>query len=301
MTTNLDNAATREVRLPGDGEQGPRGGGDKVLTPITHVVLIVWTLVTMLPVLWVFMSSLKTDNEIFVDSWKPPAALKFDNYARAWNQSGFKDYFLNTVIIVGCSVVLVMVLGSMVAYCLARYEFPGRRLLLGLFVGANAVPLFVAMVPLFGVMKGMQLLNTYHGMIAVYTAWALSFTVFFLTSFFRTLPKEVYEAAFVDGAGHFRTFWSVMLPMARPGLVSIGIFNTLGLWNQYLIPLFLNNQDPHKYVITQGLAKMAADAGYASDYSGLFAGLVIGMAPVLVLYFVFQKQIQTGMTAGATK
>lgn len=291
--------ATTDIKLA--GEDGPRGGGDKVLTPITHVVLIIWTLVTMLPVLWVFMSSLKTDNEIFVDSWKPPKALMFSNYARAWNQSGFKDYFLNTVIIVGCSVVLVMTLGSMVAYCLARYEFPGRRLLLGLFVGANAVPLFVAMVPLFGIMKGMALLNTYHGMIAVYTAWAMSFTVFFLTSFFRSLPKEVYEAAFVDGAGHFRTFWSVMLPMARPGLVSIGIFNTLGLWNQYLIPLFLNNQDPSKYVITQGLAKMAADAGYASDYSGLFAGLVIGMSPVLLLYFVFQKQIQTGMTAGAVK
>ncbi|OYO21371.1 sugar ABC transporter permease [Enemella dayhoffiae] len=287
----------------------PRGsGGDRALTPITHVVLVVWTLVTALPVLWVFASSLKTDNEIFVDSWKLPKVLMWENYARAWGESGFKDYFLNSVIVVGCSVVLVMVLGSMVAYCLARYEFPGRKILLGLFVGANAVPMFVALVPLFAIMKRgiplgpiqIPLLNTYHGLIAVYTAWALSFTVFFLTSFFRALPQEVYEAAFVDGAGHFKTFFLVMLPMARPGLISIGIFNALGLWNQYLIPLFLN-PDPKHYVITQGLAKMAADTNYASDFSGLFAGLVIGMAPVLILYFIFQKQIQTGMTAGAVK
>lgn len=298
MSTSLQTDPVAPGVRP--SEKRRRGDGDRALAPIAQIVLIIWSLVTLLPVLWVFASSLKTDNEIFVESWRLPKVLMWQNYARAWNESGFASYFLNSVIIVGCSVVLVMVLGSMVSYCLARYEFPGRKLLLGLFVGANAVPMFVALVPLFGIMRGLELLGTYRGMIAVYTAWALSFTVFFLTSFFRALPKEVYEASFVDGAGHFKTFFLVMLPMARPGLVSIGIFNTVGLWNQYLIPLFLN-PDPSRYVITQGLAKMAADAGYRSDFSGLFAGLVIGMAPVLILYFIFQKQIQTGMTAGAVK
>ncbi|OYN96781.1 carbohydrate ABC transporter permease [Enemella evansiae] len=295
MTLTDEQVEQAPTQQPLRRERTGRG-----LSVVTQVVLIIWTLVTVIPVLWVFSSSLKTDNEIFVDSWKLPKTLMFQNYARAWGESGFASYFLNTVIIVGCSVVLVMVLGSMVSYCLARYEFPGRKILLGIFVGANAVPMFVALVPLFGIMRGLELLGTYRGMIAVYTAWALSFTVFFLTSFFRALPKEVYEASFVDGAGHFKTFFLVMLPMARPGLVSIGIFNLVGLWNQYLIPLFLN-PDPSRYVITQGLARMAADAGYRSDFSGLFAGLVIGMAPVLILYFIFQKQIQTGMTAGAVK
>jgi N-acetylglucosamine transport system permease protein len=186
------------------------------------------------------------------------------------------------------------------AYCLARYTFPGRAVLNYAFIGAMAVPIFLAVVPLFGVMKQLSLLNTYHGLIAVYVAYAMPFTVFFLTGFFATLPKELTEAAFVDGAGHYRTFFFVMLPLARPGLISIGIFNALGMWNQYLIPLFLNN-DESKYLVTQGLAKMAADAGYAADFSGLFAGLIIGMLPVLVLYLIFQKQIQSGMTAGALK
>nr|WP_239579065.1 carbohydrate ABC transporter permease [Microlunatus panaciterrae] len=188
----------------------------------------------------------------------------------------------------------------MVAYCLARYEFPGRTILRYAFIGAMAVPLFLAIVPLFGVVKGFGLLNTYHGLIAVYVAYAMPFTVFFLTGFFSTLPKEISEAAFVDGAGHYRTFFSVMLPMARPGMISIGIFNALGLWNQYLIPVFLVT-DESKFVVPQGLAILAATAGYRSDFSGLFAGLMIGMAPVLVLYLIFQKQIQSGMTAGALK
>lgn len=291
VTTVVANTA-RALRAE---ETAPLIGG------VTHVVLIIWSLVTAVPILWVLASSLKTDTEIFLESYRLPRALMWDNYARAWSVSNFSQYFFNSLVIVGCSVVLVMLLGSMVAYCLARYQFRGRRLLTMVIIAANAVPILVAMVPLYGVMRSMSLLNTYHGLIAVYTAFAMPFTVFFLMSFFQSLPRETFEAAFVDGAGHFRTFFLVMLPMARPGLISIGIFNALGLWNQYIIPLFVNNDDPAMYVVPQGLAKMAAEAGYASDYSGLFAGLVIGMAPVLILYLFFQRQIQEGMTAGALK
>ena len=287
---------TVKLRTETTATKGGAGG----IAVLTHVVLIVWSLVTAIPVVWVLMSSLKTDNEIFVDSWRPPATLQFGNYARAWTESQFSSYFLNSFIVVTSATVIVMVLGSMMSYCIARYTFPGRAVLNYAFIGAMAVPIFLAVVPLFGVMKQLQLLNTYHGLIAVYVAYAMPFTVFFLTGFFATLPKELSEAAFIDGAGHYRTFFFVMLPLARPGLISIGIFNALGMWNQYLIPLFLNN-DTSKYLVTQGLAKMAAEAGYAADFSGLFAGLIIGMLPVLFLYLVFQRQIQSGMTAGALK
>lgn len=299
VSTREPSAATTPPTAP--TVTTARASGTLGLTAVTHVILILWALATAVPIIWVAMSSLKTDNEIFLESWRPPAELRFDNYARAWSESNFSQYFLNSVIIVGCSLVLVMILGAMVSYCLARYQFKGRKLLTGLMIAANAVPIVVAMVPLYGVLRSMQLLSTYQGLIAVYVAFALPFTVFFLMSFFRSLPNEIFEAAFVDGAGHVRTFFLVMLPMARPGLISIGIFNALGLWNQYLIPLFINNDNPDLYVVPQGLAKMQADAGYASDFSGLFAGLIIGMAPVLVLYLIFQRQIQQGMTAGALK
>lgn len=293
-------------------EIAPKSKGEKGLTIATHVILIAWSLITGLPLLWVLMSSVKADAEIYVDSWRPPAVLRFENYGRAWTEAHFSDYFINTLIVVGFSTAIVMILGSMVSYVLARYQFVGRRVLNLAFIGAMAVPLFLAIIPLFGVMKQLGLsmqaaglpfgmLGTYHGLIAVYVAYAMPFTVFFLTGFFASLPGELSEAAFIDGCGHFRTYFYVMLPLARPGIVSITIFNALGLWNQYLIPLFLNNDNPSMYVMTQGLAKLAADAGYASDTSGLFAGLIIGMAPVLILYVIFQKQIQAGMTAGALK
>lgn len=293
-------------------EQAPKISGERGLTAATHVILIVWSLIIGLPLLWVLLSSVKTDTEIFVDSWRLPQALQFENYARAWTDSQFGTYFLNSLIVVGCSTAIVMILGSMVSYVLARYQFVGRRALNLAFIGAMALPVFLAVIPLFGVMKQLGtsmeaaglpfgMLGTYHGLIAIYVAYAMPFTVFFLTGFFASLPRELDEAAFLDGCGHYRTYFYVMLPLARPGIVSITIFNAVGLWNQYLLPLFLNNDNPELYVVTQGLAKLAADAGYAADFSGLFAGLIIGLAPVLVLYVIFQKQIQAGMTAGALK
>ena len=142
------------------------------------------------------------------------------------------------------------------------------------------------------------LLGTYQGLILVYAAYAVPFTVFFLHSFFRTLPTEIAEAAFLDGCSHGAVFFRVMLPLARPGLVEVGIFNFLGLWNQYLLPLVLN-RDPDRYVLAQGLASLSVSQGYRSDWSGLFAGLTIAMIPVLVAYVAFQRHIRAGMTAGA--
>jgi N-acetylglucosamine transport system permease protein len=193
-----------------------------------------------------------------------------------------------------------MLLGSMIAYCLARYQFRGNRLIYFLLIGGMTFPVFLALVPLFFVVQQLGMLGTYQGLILVYAAYALPFTVFFLTGFFRALPTEVAEAAFVDGCSHSGVFFRVMLPMARPGLISVGIFNFLGLWNQYLLPVVLNpNED--KYVLAQGLAALAVNQGYRSDWSGLFAGLVIAMLPVLVVYVVFQRQIQSGLTAGSLR
>jgi N-acetylglucosamine transport system permease protein len=156
-------------------------------------------------------------------------------------------------------------------------------------------------VPLFFVLKNMQLLNTVPGLVLVYIAYSLPFTVFFMTAFFRTLPTSVAEAALIDGASHSRAFFQVMLPMAKPGLISVGIFNILGQWNQYLLPLVLNQGETKQWVLTQGLADLAVQQGYKGDWSGLFAGLTIAMLPVLVVYAVFQRQVQAGLTAGALK
>ncbi|MEU9921736.1 carbohydrate ABC transporter permease [Streptomyces griseoluteus] len=278
---------------------GRRSEGS-VLNVFSHGVLVIWAVMVVLPLLWAVMTSFKDDSSIFGSPWALPDKLHFGNWSRAWTQANMSDYFLNTVLVVGGSLIGTLVLGSMAAYVLARFDFPGNRFIYYLFVGGMSFPIMLALVPLFYVVNNMGLLNTIHGLILVYIAYSLPFTVFFLTAFFRTLPTSVAEAAFVDGASHSRTFFQIMLPMARPGLISVGIFNFLGQWNQYMLPTVLNT-DPDKKVLTQGLVQLAVSQGYKGDWSGLFAGLVMAMLPVLAAYIVFQRQVVAGLTTGALK
>jgi N-acetylglucosamine transport system permease protein len=149
-------------------------------------------------------------------------------------------------------------------------------------------------------MSQFHLLNTYQGLILVYISYSLPFTVFFLTAFFKTLPTSIAEAAMIDGAGHVRLFFQVMLPMARSGIVSIGIFNVIGQWAQYLLPVVLMTT-PERKLLTQGIAEISVSAGYEADWSGLFAAVSISILPMIIFYAVFQRQIQAGLTAGALK
>jgi len=274
--------------------------GDKVVAGVSHTMLGLWSLMVLIPLLWTLMSSFKTTSEIFASPFSLPKVWQFKNYVSAWNTAGIGLYFFNTVIVVGFALVIVMVLGSMCAYVLARYVFPGHRIIYYLMLAGLTFPIFLAIVPLFFILKNMGLLNTLPGLIIVYVAFALPFTVFFLFSFFKALPGEIAEAAQIDGAGEWRTFFQVMLPMAKPGLASVAIFNFLGLWNQYLIPVAINT-DPQKKVLSQGIAAFAGQQGYAVDFGSLFAASVIVVVPVLIAYIIFQRQLQGSVSAGTMK
>ncbi|MDG9705450.1 carbohydrate ABC transporter permease [Streptomyces sp. DH37] len=292
---------------PADAPGGPGGkaardqGGGRTLNVFSHAFLVLWAVMAAGPLLWAVMNSFKSSGAILEDPWSLPGRLNWENWSFAWNEANIGQYTINSVIVVLGSVVGTMLLGSMVAYVLARYDFPGNRLVYFLFVGGMAFPIIVALVPLFFVMKNFALLDTYHGLILVYIAYSLPFTVFFMAAFFRTLPTSIAEAAEIDGASHSRIFFQVMLPMAKPGLISVGIFNFLGQWNQYLIPQVVHVGDADKYVLTQGLANLAAQTGYRGNWGGLFAGLTLAVLPILVVYIVFQRQVQAGLTAGALK
>ncbi|MFE7425299.1 carbohydrate ABC transporter permease [Streptomyces sp. NPDC014735] len=290
-------APVTRATAPAAKEKSSEG---QVLNVFSHGVLIIWAILVVMPLLWAVMASFKTDDSILSTPWELPDKLHFENWSRAWSQAHMSDYFFNTVVVVGCSLVGTLLLGSMAAYVLARFDFPGNRFVYFLFIGGMSFPIILALVPLFFVMNNMALLDTRHGLILVYIAYSLPFTVFFLTSFFRTLPTSVAEAAMLDGASHTRTFFQVMLPMAKPGLISVGIFNFLGQWNQYMLPTVLNT-DPNQRVLSQGLVELANSQGYKGDWSGLFAGLVMAMLPVLGAYIVFQRQVVAGLTAGAVK
>ncbi|OFI38476.1 sugar ABC transporter permease [Arthrobacter sp. SW1] len=273
--------------------------GDKAVAATSHVVLAIWSAIVVLPLLWTFMSSFKTSNEIFASPFALPGSWKLDNYIKAWSEAGIGAAFMNSVIVVCVSLVLVMLLGSMCAYVLARFTFPGSKLIYVLMLAGLTFPVFLAMVPLFGVLKGMGLLNQLPGVIITYVAFALPFTVFFLFSFFKNLPGEIAEAAAIDGAGEWRTFFQIMLPMAKPGLASVAIFNFLGLWNQFLIPVTINAGGPK--VLSQELAAFASQMGYAVDFGALFAAVTVTVIPVLIAYILFQRQLQGSVSQGTSR
>ncbi|SCL36807.1 N-acetylglucosamine transport system permease protein [Micromonospora rhizosphaerae] len=297
-TATPDGAAEGDRREPQDRKLRRELG---VANVFSHGFLLFWGALTVLPLLWMFVSSFKSDGEILSDPWGLPGALRFENWARAWTEAQIGRYFLNSTIVVAGSLTLTMLMGAAAAYVFARYEFRGRQFVYYLFVGGMMFPVFLALVPLFFVVRNAGLFGTWTGLILVYAAYSLPFTVFFMTAFFRTLPTTVAEAALIDGCGHFRLFFRVMLPMARPGLISVAIFNFLSQWNQFILPQVLMQGDDSKWVLAQGLAALAVSQGYQGDYSGLFAGLTIATLPVLAVYIAFQRQIQSGLTAGQLK
>jgi N-acetylglucosamine transport system permease protein len=295
--TPAETDGTTAERRP---QPAPRPEGN-VLNVFSHGFLWLWGLMIILPVIWIVVSSFKTTREIASDPLGLPEAIQWANYANAWTNGNIGGYFLNTVQVMVFSVTGTMLLGAMAAYVLARYEFFGNRVIYFTFAAGMMFPVFLALFPLFKTLQNVALLNTYAGLVIVYIAYSLPFTVFFMTAFFRTLPTGVAEAAIVDGAGHYRLFFQVMLPMAKPGLIAITIFNIIGQWNQFLLPLVLLSRNPEDAMISQGLANLALRQGYEGDQGALFAGTVMAMLPIFVAYVLFQRQIQAGLTAGAIK
>jgi N-acetylglucosamine transport system permease protein len=267
---------------------------------VTQILLMIWALLVIFPFVWMIMTSFKTDPEIIFSPWKLPATLQWDNFSRAWTKAHIGRYFFNTIIVLIFSLSGTLIVSSMAAYVLARFKFFGNRFLFYLFLAGLMFPVFLGLVPLFFLVQDLHMSGTYQGLVLVYIAYSLPFTIFFMTGFFKTLPSEVAEAAVVDGAGQFQVFFQIMLPMAKPGLIAMGIFNFIGQWNQFLLPLVLM-PDEHRYMLSQGLAFLAIQQGYQNDYSALFAALTITMVPTLIVYILFQRRLESGLTAGALK
>jgi N-acetylglucosamine transport system permease protein len=272
-------------------------------TPTSVLATVATTaaiLLILIPILWVLVSSLKTGAEIVGSPWKLPTEPHWINYKNAWQEAGIGRAFMNSLGVTLATLLILLPSGAMAAYVLARYEFPGRGLIFGGFLGGMMFPHFLVIVPLFFLMRGMHLLDTRVGLTLVYVAYSLSFTVFVLTGFFQTLPKELGEAAMIDGAGHAGTFWKVMLPLARPGLIVVGIFNAIGLWNEYGLALVLVPSAENQ-TLPLGIANLTMTQQYQSDWGALFAGLVIVMLPVVIVYAIFRERIHETMLAGAVK
>lgn len=301
-------AETLATKPPLQAENVPARASfaDRLRRAPIYFVLVVWAVLVIYPLAWTFVSAFRTDRDIMFTPWGFPDTLHFENFARAWTKAGIGQFFFNTLLVVIPSLFFTLVLSAMVSYVLARYEFPGRRFIQYLFMAGLMFPIFLALVPLYFIMDFLGIRNTFHGLILVYIAFSLPFTVFFLVSFFKTLPRELMEASIIDGATHTQTFVKVMLPLAQPGLVTMGIFNFLGQWNQFILPtLLMDNsglrEGQTRYVLSQGLYFLQIQQQYTNDWSGMFAAVSLVMIPTLVVYIIFQERIEKGLTVGALK
>ena len=264
------------------------------------LALGVFALFIIAPLAWVLLTSLKSGHEIFGSPWSWPETAKWANYTKAWHEAKIGSYFLNSLTITIATLVILIPVGAMAAYVLARYTFRGAKLIYGTFLGGMMFPHFLVIVPLFFLLRSVNMVDTKTGLILVYVAYSLSFTVFVLTAFFQSLPGELAEAAMIDGCGHAGTFWRVMLPLARPGLLVVAIFNAIGLWNEYGLALVLVSSEENR-TLPLGIANLVMVQHYESDWGALFAGLVIVMLPVMAVYWVFRDKIHDVMLAGAIK
>ena len=265
-----------------------------------QIVLVIYAAIVIYPMVWLISSSLKTSRELFTNPWMPTAKPQWENFVRAWTTVNIGRYFLNSVFVTAVTMFFILLIGSMAAYGLARFVFKGRDVLHTAFISGMMFPVFLGIVPLFLLLSKMNMLDNYFGLITVYVAYSLSFTIFVLTGFFKTLPHELAEAGLIDGCSQYTVFWRIMLPLAKPGLIAAGIFNFFGIWNEYPLALVIINSSDLR-TLPLGIANLVMQQQYETDWGALFASLVIVMVPSLLVYLFFQRQITEGLTAGALK
>lgn len=278
---------------------------------VIYIMLILLTITILVPVAWVFMASIKENSEFYRSPWALPAGLHWQNFVDAWEKASMGSYMLNSVIVTALAIGMLILLALPAAYVLARFKFRTSKFwnilfMAGLFINVNyiVVPIFLMLSNgdtfLRRVMGNPFFLNNLFMLALVYASTALPFTIYLLSGYFKSLAKDYEEAAYVDGAGYFRTMVQVILPMAKPSIVTIILFNFLSFWNEYIISMTLLTK-PELKTLPVGLMNLMAAQRSAVQYGQMYAGLVLVMLPTLILYMCVQKKLTQGMTLGGLK
>lgn len=278
---------------------------------VVYILLIVLAISIIVPVGWVFLASIKENSEFYGNPWTLPKGFYFQNFVDAFSKAKMGDYFLNSIIVTVLALLLLLVVALPSAYVLARYKFRGSKFLNvmfmgGLFINVNyiVVPIFLMLVDGDKMLKQLFgsgfLINNRFMVALIYAATALPFTIYLLSGFLVSIPKDYEEAAFVDGSGYFHTMVKIMMPMARPSIITIILFNFLSFWNEYIISMTLLTEKELK-TLPVGLMQLMQAQKSAANYGRLYAGLIIVMLPTLILYILVQKKLTQGMSLGGLK
>ena len=276
-----------------------------------YLVLGLLAVLILIPVVWVMVASVKETVEHYGNPWALPTHLHWQNFADAWTKANMGGYMLHSVIITAMALAILLVVALPASYCLARFKFVGNKLLntcfmAGLFINVNyiVVPIYLMLSDADKWCKTTlgqaMLLNNHFVVAVVYAATALPFTIYLLSSYFATLPHDFEEAAYIDGAGYWRTMLEIIFPMAKPSIITVILFNFLSFWNEYIIIKTLVT-DRDQWTLPAGLLNLMQAQQSAAEYGPMYAGLVLVMLPVLILYICVQKNLTKGMTVGGLK
>ncbi len=264
------------------------------------IVVLLWSYaaVAIVPMIVMLLDSLRPNAKVLSDPLGLPTSLDFSAYSTAWTQASFATYVRNSALVTVGAVLLDVCVSLPAAYVLGRYRFRGSGLLTAYFLSGLMLPIRLGIVPIFYLLGTFHMIDSRLGLVLVYAASGIPFSVFVLAAFFRGLPREIEEAARIDGAGEYRIFSHVMLPLVKPAIATVVVFRFVPLWNDFFFPLVLL-RSTNKYTIPVGLTQFFGE--FQTNWSALFAGLVIATAPLVILFLVATKQIVAGLTAGMGK
>jgi len=264
-----------------------------------YTVLNLWVLFTAVLVSWIILASLSTTREIFTSAMLQ-SGLHYENYPKALFAHNIASYFLNSVIYTFLSGIGIILIAAPCAYILARFPFKGNKFIQNLFVGSLGIPQIMIILPLFFMASTFSLTGSRTLIVILYICLNIPFTVFFLLSFFATIPGSFEEAAAIDGCSPMRTFWIIIFPLAQPGIITVAIFNFIVIWNEFFIALiFANTSDLRP--LSVGLYSMIQSMRYIGDWAGMFAAVIVVFVPTFLIYIFLSKKIIAGVTGGALK
>ena len=287
-------------------------GGEAAAKAVMYVALIVLTVLIVIPVAWVFMASIKQNSEFYGNPWALPQGIHLQNFVDAWTKARMGDYFMTSIIVTAVALAILLVVALPAAYVLSRYKFIGSKALntgfmAGLFINVNyiVVPIFLMFVTADKFLKEVFgagfFLNNPFVVSLVLASTTLPFTIYLLSGYFATLPKDYEEAAYVDGAGYFTTMVRIIMPMAKPSIVTVILFNFLSYWNEYIISMTMLSEPDGARTLPVGLLNLMKAQNAKAEYGQMYAGLVMVMVPTLILYICVQKKLTQGMTLGGLK
>ncbi|HET7660076.1 MAG TPA: carbohydrate ABC transporter permease [Oryzihumus sp.] len=299
MTTTLAPSTDRASRPTGIPAPSPRGRKQRPVGGLVgSVALWAYAVGALVPLVLMVLNSFRTTADLYNKPLSMPWPPSVDSYKVAWTEGHFGDYFLNSLLVTVGAVVLSTAVSTMAAYALARTRSRIFSVLESVFVSGLMLPIHLAILPVFYLLDGMRLVDSRFGLMLVYAAAGVPFSVFVLTTFFRQLPPELEEAATIDGANTWQTFVRIMVPLVKPAVATVVVFRFVPIWNDFLFPLVLL-RSREKYTVPVGLTSFFGE--YSTNWSALFAGLVIATVPLILLFLVATKQIVAGLTAGMSK